>query len=154
MSGFLIIVIVILAYAFYRGYNKGFVYQLAALLSWVLAYQLSSRLAGWVHQLLLSHNLVSPDTSKYISYILCFIGIIFLVKLLAFSIVKFLKMLGINLINKFAGGVLSVILFFLVVSIFTYFLIDLHILDYSITTPQKGLEILYETGKLLMESFF
>ena len=149
-----IILLVLLAIGFYFGYKKGFLTQLASILGLGIAYVLSGTLSGKLHLYLVENNVLQEDTSKWISYVLCFVGIIILIKLLNAIIVKFLTLIGLNFINKFAGAGLNTLKWAIVLSILMYFASDLNIFDVIELKDNTISYYLYSIGEVLMRNFF
>ncbi len=149
-----IILAVLLGYSFYKGYKRGFINRLAAILGLVLAYNFTGLVVGQLHQYLVQNQILEATTSKWITYVIAFIGIIILVRVAGLMMVKLLKLLGINVLNKFAGGVLNLAQWFLIFSILIYFGSDLHILGEKWMNDSQILQTMKEVGDFMVGRFF
>jgi membrane protein required for colicin V production len=98
--------VTILALSFYRGWQKGFVVAVCSLLAIVVgmlaALKLSTAFAAW----LLEHGWVTSAWGQIIAYIIIFIGVLILVRLLAKAIESALKMVMLGFINRLIGAML------------------------------------------------
>jgi len=101
-----IIALTIVVLLFIRGYRKGIIVALFAVLAVILgitcALALSARLSTW----LLDKQWVSSALAPVISYLVLFIGVLLLVRLLARLIDKATDTILLGWINKSIGGLL------------------------------------------------
>jgi membrane protein required for colicin V production len=101
-----IIGITILALSFFRGWQKGIVVALCSLLAIIIgmlaALRLSTALAAWM----MEHGWVTSAWGQIIAYVLIFIGVLWLVRLLGRAIEGVLKMAMLGFINRLIGAAL------------------------------------------------
>ncbi len=101
-----IIAITIIIAFFIRGYMKGIIIAafsvLALILGTLAALRLSERLATY----LLEEGIVTSAWSQVISYIILFVGVILLVRLIAKALDSTMKAVMLGWLNKSIGGLL------------------------------------------------
>ncbi len=103
-----IIIILYLVWGFYSGFTKGAVYMLVSFVSVLLAlyaaihfsYLSTDLLAGWLNK--------DPQDLKILSYIVTFIVVFILMHLIGKILDHFIKAVALGFINRLLGGVLSV----------------------------------------------
>ena len=101
-----IIGIIILALSFFRGFRKGFVVAICALLGVVLGMIVALKLSTSFAAFLLEKGWVTSAWAQIIAYVVLFIGVVVLVGLLARLVESALKAAMLGLINRIIGGVL------------------------------------------------
>jgi membrane protein required for colicin V production len=101
-----IIGIIILALSFFRGFRKGAVVALCSLLGIVLGMLAALKLSGALGAYLMEKGWVTSAWAQIIAYVLLFIGVVMLVRLLAKAIETALKAAMLGLINRLVGGLL------------------------------------------------
>lgn len=98
--------VIILALSFFRGWRKGFVVALCSLLGVVLgmlaALKLSSALATWM----MAQGWVTSAWAQIIAYVLLFLGVLWLVRIIAKAVETALKAAMLGLINRLLGALL------------------------------------------------
>jgi membrane protein required for colicin V production len=98
--------IALIVLLFIRGYRKGFIVavfsMLAVLLGIVCALKLSHRLA----EFLAVNNIITASWGLVVSYLVLFLGALWLVRLGADFIERTLKALALGFVNKLSGGIL------------------------------------------------
>ena len=112
-----IIIAIPLLWGAYRGFKRGFIFEIFMLVGLILglyiAFKFSSLLNGWVSKMVDADSAVIP----YLSFIIVVSGILLIMILFAKLLEKILKIADLNSINKVAGAVLGIIKFALVVSV-------------------------------------
>jgi membrane protein required for colicin V production len=113
---------------FIRGYMKGFVIAafsvLAILLGIICALKLSHTLAAW----LLEKGIITSGWGQLISYIILFIGVVLLVRLVAKALEATLKLVLLGFVNKLTGGILYAFLGAVVWSTLLWICNQMHII--------------------------
>ncbi|WP_345081084.1 CvpA family protein [Nemorincola caseinilytica] len=101
-----IVTLIVLVLFFVRGYMKGLVMAafsvVAILLGLLVALKLSQSFAAW----LLAHDYISTGWAQVASYIILFIVVVLLVRLVGNIIEKALEGMMLGTVNKLAGGLL------------------------------------------------
>ncbi len=105
-----VIGIIILILFFIRGYSKGIIVAvcsvLAILLGILVSLKLSQALSSWLQE----KGYVTSGWVQVISYVILFIGVVLLVRLLAKLVQKAAESMMLGFVNKLIGGVLYVFL--------------------------------------------
>jgi membrane protein required for colicin V production len=98
--------IIIILVFFIRGYMKGLILAafsvIAILLGILCALKLSQSFATW----LLEHDYVSTPWAQIISYMVLFIGVVLLVRLIGKMVEKAVEGMMLGIVNKLLGGLL------------------------------------------------
>ncbi len=145
-----IIIVGVIGIGAYFGYKKGFLYQISSLLGFGLAYLFTGKLFLYLHHYLISEGFLSETSSKWISYVLCFVAIVFIVKLTTKFIVSLLKTLGLNLINRFAGALVGGLKWALFISLVVYALYDLGVFQIETIQHNKVVPSMQHIGSELV----
>ncbi|MTI41293.1 CvpA family protein [Fulvivirga lutimaris] len=104
-----IIILAPLLFGAYRGFKKGFVLEIVAIVSFVLAIIGGFKLMHWGMDLIDQYFDISGELLPYISFIVIFIGIILLTNLVGKVFKKILDLTLLGTVDNLAGAVLSVI---------------------------------------------
>lgn len=115
-----IIICVPLAWALYKGFRKGLILEIAALISLVIgiwtAYKFSSITGEYLIKYFTLSSNVLPLVSFIVTFLLVVIGIHFLAKMLE----RIIKLAALGLINRLAGALFSFIKVGLIVGTLLY----------------------------------
>ena len=101
-----IIGILILLMSFFRGFRKGAVVALCSLLGVVLGMVAALKLSGALGAFLMERGWVTSAWAQIIAYVVLFIGVVWLVRLLAKLVESVLKAAMLGLVNRIIGGML------------------------------------------------
>jgi membrane protein required for colicin V production len=93
----------------YRGYQKGFVLEIIAIISFVLAIIGGFKLMHWGMDLLDKYFDIGGHLLPYISFIVIFIAIILLVNLIGKLVKKIIDLTLLGAVDNLAGALLSII---------------------------------------------
>lgn len=104
-----IIILAPLLFGAYRGFKKGFVLEIVAIVSFVLAIIGGFKLLHWGMDLLDQYFDISGDLLPYIAFIAIFIGIILLTNLIGKAFKKIIDLTLLGTVDNLAGAILSVI---------------------------------------------
>ena len=100
-----IIIILFLGFFAYSGFKNGFVKELSSLIAYITAFLLSKKIAEIIHSYF--DQFIPYDALKYkIAYLLSFVIIVYLFKLLSHLIEKFINM---KWQNKLLGLILGIV---------------------------------------------
>lgn len=91
---------------FIRGYMKGIIVAVFAMLAIVLGIICSLKLSSLLATYLLEKHIVTSGWAQLASYVVIFIGIVFLVRLLAKAIESSFEAVMLGWVNKGIGGLL------------------------------------------------
>ena len=113
-----IVIILFLGFFAYSGFKNGFVKELSSLIAYITAFLLSKKIAEIIHSYF--DQFIPYDALKYkIAYLLSFVIIVYLFKLLSHLIEKFINMKWQNkLLGLILGIVNGILIFALIISIF------------------------------------
>ena len=112
------IIIILLAWAAYRGFTKGLVIMVSAFVALIIgiwgAVKFSGLVGGWMAETL--H--VSSPYMSLVSFTITFIAIVILVNIAAFLVSRLLDAIALGFVNRLLGGLFSVLTMALVLSVF------------------------------------
>ena len=98
--------LIIIALFFIRGYTRGLIFAafsvLAILLGILVALKMSQSFATWM----LAKGYTTSGWAPMLSYIILFVGVVILVRLIAKMLQKAVEGMMLGMVNKIAGGVL------------------------------------------------
>lgn len=139
-----IILIVPLAWGAYKGFKRGFVFEVLMLVGLIIglyvAFKFSGLLHGWVSSIVDRNSAVLP----VLSFTIVFGAVLLIMILLARFLEGILKITGLQVFNQVAGSVLGVVKFALVVSVVLWLLKSLET-HWNFINPQTKKEsLLYE----------
>lgn len=112
-----IIITIILLWAAYKGFSKGFVIQAAALVALLLGIYGAIRFSDYTSALLIEKFDLTTKHLKLISFIITFVVIVIVVQLLANLLDKLLKLAALGFLNRLAGSFFSIFKAAFIVSI-------------------------------------
>lgn len=124
-----IIGILLLILSFYRGFKKGVVVALFSIAGIVLGMLAALKLSASLSQWLLSDGWVSSAWVQIASWLLLFLGVLFLVRLGAKAIESLLKATMLNGINRIIGGLLYLFIGAFIWSCFLWIANKAHLLS-------------------------
>ncbi|ELR71389.1 hypothetical protein C900_02730 [Fulvivirga imtechensis AK7] len=107
MSTIDIILIIPIIYGAYRGFKKGFLLEIIAIVAFILAVIGGFKLLHWGMDLLDQYFDISGQVLPYIAFVLIFIGIILLINLLGKGLKKIIDLTILGAADNIAGAVLS-----------------------------------------------
>lgn len=91
---------------FIRGYMKGFIIAAFSLLAIILGIICALKLSHALAVFLFDKGIVTSGWAQLVSYIIIFVGVILLVRLIAKAIETALNLVMLGLVNKLFGGIL------------------------------------------------
>ncbi len=106
-----------LLFGAYRGYQKGFVLEIIAIISFVLAIIGGFKLMHWGMEMLDKYFDIGGNILPYISFIVIFIGIILIVNLIGRFVKKIIDLTLLGSVDNLAGALLSVVKWAFAISI-------------------------------------
>lgn len=120
--------IILLAFAVFKGYSKGFVIAVFSLLAIFIglaaALKLSATVAVWLGR---STN-IGERLLPVLAFTIVLIGVAFVTRLAAAIIEKTVQIAMLGIVNKFAGVILYIILYTLVFSIVLFYAVKISLL--------------------------
>lgn len=131
-----------------RGYNKGFVIALFAFVSFVVAAMLSLRLSA---TLALGYFGAAGKWAPVCAYIITFVSIVLLVRILGKSITGLLNITPLGFVNRAMGVLLYALLVTFLYSIFVWLLDKAGFLPVTLTEGSLIFPLLLKIPAFLME---
>jgi membrane protein required for colicin V production len=116
MNIFDIIILIILSYGLINGFVKGFIIEVAGIISLILGVTGSFKFASILEVYLNSYVDWGPKTIQAASFIILFVIIIYAVSLLAKMITKTLKIIALGMINRIFGGIFGLLKWCIILS--------------------------------------
>lgn len=114
-----VLYLIFLVFFLIRGYSKGIVVALFAVLSIIIGIFCAIKFSGF------AANLIAKDPKPFwlpfLSYVIVFVGVVFLVRLGAIAIDKIMKAAFLGFFNRLSGALLYAFLITLVFSSFLWF---------------------------------
>lgn len=136
-----VVISLLLLFAFYKGYKKGAVIAIFSFVAVILALYAGLELVGetskWIEATFDFRSKFLP----FISFLLVFIGVILVVRVTAYLIDKFLKLVFLGFVNKLAGGVIGLLIMSVIVSGVIWLFNQIHLI--SPETKSKSLLFTY-----------
>ena len=116
-----IIILILLAFGAIRGFMKGFIYEVAMLGALVLCYFLGFKMAAVVSEFLFKTFGGSPDTLRYVSYMIVWIGVSIGAWFLAKLFESLVNITALGIFNKIAGAIFGILKYAFLIGLFLYF---------------------------------
>ena len=116
-----IIFAIVALYGIYMGFSKGIIKTVFTLLALLLGFMIAVRFSVYATEFL--KNIFNNDSPMLFlaGFVLCFILTVVLLRFIAKMLERVLEGLGINFINKMAGGLVIATLFTLIFSVILWF---------------------------------
>ncbi len=149
-----IIIIVPLLYFAWNGYKKGFVTELASLAALVLGLYMAFYFSDFAAEMLNDLFEINPKYVAVFAFILTFIVVIFLVITAGKIVQKFIDVLLLGFLNKFAGAIFGILKGALLLSVIFFVLNYFHINDYIIKPEAKQKSLFYEPVEDIAPALF
>jgi len=143
---------IVLVMAIFKGLSKGFVIGIFSLVAFVIglaaALKLSAVVAGWLE------NKVTGFTKwlPLISFIIVFIAVILLVKLLAQLIRKTFQIAMLGWLDRLGGMVLYIVIYTIIFSIFLFFAEKLNLVSQSSIADSKTYSFVSPWGPKVIDN--
>jgi len=148
-----VIIIIILVWFAYKGYAKGFVYQILSLFGLFAAFYLSFFVNDFFTDLLKESIPQVANVARTLAYVAVFLITLTSFYVLAAIITKALKVVFLDSINKITGVIFGLFKAAIVILFFTYFTAELKYKDSKlISSYAKGSSMLYDTTYNIAES--
>ena len=134
-----LIIAIPLGYLIFKGYRRGLIFELAALVGIIIGSKLAVQGAGWLTQLI---GLEGPN-ALLIAFFILFVAAVALAMLLAKLIERFIKLLHIGFLNNLAGAVLGLVKGVCIVGVLVYFIAIVDVHEKVLTSNTKENSMLY-----------
>jgi membrane protein required for colicin V production len=142
-----------LAMAIWKGYSKGLIVAVFSLLAFIIglaaAIKLSAIVAGWLG----TQVNVSQKWIPLLSFIIVFIGVVFLVNMGAKLIEKSIKIVMLGWVNKIGGILFYVLLYLIILSVLLFFGKQLAILSDETIAKSSLYSYIQPLGPKIIDGF-
>ncbi|MFN8287023.1 MAG: CvpA family protein [Chitinophagales bacterium] len=116
-----ILFIVALALGFWWGYKKGIIYSLFSMLGYFLGVVIALKFSYVLISFLKGSLNTSPKVLAVIAFVLVFIFIVLMARLVAWVLEEILKSFSLNIVNQIIGGVLHSLIALFVLCVLIWF---------------------------------
>lgn len=151
MTSLDIIFAVAIVIAMIKGYQRGLIVGLFSLLAIILGLALSMKFSSVVADYLKLHFNWEGVWLPLVSFLLVFIGVVFLVRIGANAIEEAVKAIMLGWLNKLAGIALYVLMFSIVFSVILYYAVEFKIVSESTTNTSIVYPYLKPVGPYVID---
>ncbi len=127
MCFFDILMGVVLIWAIYQGFKKGFLFEVAKLVGLFLGFWCAVHFSSYIKNIFIEKYNISGQLGAIISFILTFILVLVIIYFLATLLEKFMKTIKLGIINSLAGAMISILKYTMIISVFFYILRMIHV---------------------------
>ena len=133
-----------LLWALYKGFRKGLILEIAALVSLIGGIYIAVKFSGFVGDNLAPHLEVSEQWLGIIAFIITFIVVVILVNLMGKLLEKTIQLIALGFVNRLGGAIFSLLKTALIIS-FILFLFQQLDANFSIISKEtKEGSLLYQ----------
>ena len=149
-----IVLIIPLAWFAYKGFNKGFIIELAGLIALLLGIYMATHFSHLTAGYLRDDLKWESEYLEVISFTITFLLVVVLVIFFGKTLSRLIKALQLNLFNKIAGSVFSVLKVGFIISVLIMIITNFHMEDKLLTSEQRNNSFLYEPVKSIAPTVF
>ncbi len=124
-----ILFIALLIIAIFKGMSKGLILSLFSIIAFIVGLAAAIKLSAIVANRFANNQYLNSKWVPFVSFILVFIAVAIVVKILASIIQRFAEMLMLGWLNKLAGVLLFMLLYGIIYSVFLFYGTQLHIIQ-------------------------
>lgn len=117
-----LLLILPLAWAAYKGFRRGLVLEIASIVGLIAGVYAAIKFSGFIASKLDPHLDISESWLGIISFVITFIGVVFLVNILGKVLEKTIKMVALGMLNRIAGSLFSLLKTVLILSFLIFFI--------------------------------
>ena len=139
-----IIFIIPIVWFAYRGFSKGLIIGVTTLIALILGIYLSIRFSGVVAGFLMSNFEWDEKYIPIISFVITFIGVVFVIYLIGKILEKFIDMIALGFLNKLFGGLFGIVKAVVLLSVIIYIINSFDRQQKVFTEKLQQGSILYE----------
>ena len=139
-----ILLLLPIVYGAYKGFNRGFLIEIATLLGLFIGVFCAMRYTPQVEQFLIKNIALQSDYNHYIAWAVTSIATLLALMLLAWIVIKLADMLALGLINKLLGTFLGMLKYFFIVCI-TLLLVNFFNAKFAFIKPKHKQESMFYT---------
>lgn len=134
-----LIIAIPLGYLIFKGYKRGLIFELAALLSIILGSMLAVRFANWFSSLIG----LEGSNAYLISFFIIFLIVIVLSLSVAKLVERFVKLMHVGIVNNLAGALLGLLKGLCIVGVLLYYVAVIDLNEKVLTRDAKQSSMLY-----------
>jgi membrane protein required for colicin V production len=149
-----ILLIVPLAWFAYKGFNKGFIIELAGLIALLLGIYMATHFSHITAEYLRDDLNWKSDYLEVISFTITFLLVVVLVIFFGKTLQRLIKVLQLSMLNKIAGSVFSVLKVGFIISVLIMIITNFQLEDKLLTNEQRAESMLYEPVKSIAPTVF
>ena len=123
--------------AIVKGYSKGFIIALFSVVGFVVGIAAAIKLSAFVAVQLFEHLPHAQKWMPALSFLLVFAAVVVLINLGAKLVQKSIELVLLGWLNRLAGMVLFAFLYSILISIFLFYAVQLHLLSPSTVTSSR-----------------
>lgn len=144
MSYLDIFIIIPLLWGLYRGFTKGFIIELATLISLCLGILGAVKLSDFVSDYCVTNFGWTSEYLPQISFVITFVIIVVMVYLIAKAIEQFVRLAALGVLNRIFGSVFGVFKFAVAMSCLIYVINTMRTSEKIFPAEQKEKSLLYK----------
>lgn len=146
------IAVVLIILAVIKGLRKGFVIAVFSLLAFIIGLAAALKLSATVAEYLGGNTNISQRFLPVLAFIIVFLLVAFLVRLGAKAIESALKLVMLGWLNKIAGVIFYLLLYFFIFSIILFYATQLHIIKPQTEQTSITYPIIYPMAPVIMDA--
>ncbi len=145
------VIIIPLAWGAYKGFQRGFIIEVALLMALLLGLMGGLKFADKAAVFLSSKFEINSQVLPFVSFLAVFIAIIILVVLFGKLLETVVSMTGLGIVNKIAGGMLGITKWVLAISTFLFLFGPVDSKYNLLSSERKESSMLYQPVKSFSE---
>jgi membrane protein required for colicin V production len=128
----------------YKGFTRGFIFEVAIFIALLLGVYGGFRFSGWAAVYLQQYFSISSQLLPFISFLVVFIGILVLILLLAKLLEDMIKMTGLGIVNRLSGAALGMLKWAFIMSVLFYIITPIDNKNHILSEKIKSESFLYK----------
>ncbi|MDI3318441.1 CvpA family protein [Pinibacter soli] len=124
-----ILFIIILVFALYKGWRNGFVVAILSVVGLIIGLVAAMKLSAVTANYLKDSTNISLRWLPFISFLIVFIAVMLLIRLLASLITKTMEVVALGWANKLAGIILYAVVYTIALSVVLFYIQKVHIIS-------------------------
>lgn len=149
-----IVIVVLIIWFAYRGFNNGLIKELSGIVAIGLGIFFALKFSKTAQKILLDFEIASTEYLTLISFALIFVLVLFLSFLLTRFLQKFIKFIGMDWLNKFAGLIFGIFKIALILSVCLFFISQLNYLIFNGNTVLFENSVLYRPLSEIIDKLY
>jgi len=139
--------------AVYKGYRKGFIVAVFAVIALIIGLAAALKLSATVAIYLQNNVTISIKWLPFVSFVLVLFLVILLVNIVGKLIQKTFEMAMLGWVNRIAGIILYSLLYTIIFSVFLFYADKIHLFDDATVMASKTYVFICPWGPKVMEKF-